>query len=42
MSSYRANRNGNYSSEKDHANKNNAQNVKNADVSSTENLNTVA
>ena len=30
MSSYRANRNGNYSSEKDRANKNNAQNVKNA------------
>ena len=30
MSSYRANRNGNYSSEKDHANKNNTQNVKNA------------
>ncbi|MDY5992374.1 MAG: SpoIID/LytB domain-containing protein [Bacilli bacterium] len=30
MSSYRANRNENYSSEKDRANKNNAQNVKNA------------
>lgn len=30
MSSYRANRNGNYSSEKDRANKNNTQNVKNA------------
>ena len=30
MSSYRANRNGNYSNEKDRANKNNAQNVKNA------------
>ena len=30
MSSYRANRNGNYSSEKDRENKNNAQNVKNA------------
>ncbi|MGN1355336.1 MAG: SpoIID/LytB domain-containing protein [Bacilli bacterium] len=30
MSSYRANRNGNYSSEKDRANKNNAQNLKNA------------